>query len=115
MQVHYGYVERRGNIISPIHDIAIVTLDRDITRFVLGVNKVCKTLYFDIYTSICFCHSNKPKMAYSRNAFTRDQQETRERDKTRARLRSEDGPTQSNKIAGENQNFQNLEFNTQEL
>ena len=73
MQVHYGYVERRGNIISPIHDIAIVTLDRDITRFVLGVNKVCKTQYLNIYTSICFYHySNKTKMAFSRNAFTRD-------------------------------------------
>jgi len=31
VKVHYGYIERRGNIISPIHDIAIVTLDRDIT------------------------------------------------------------------------------------
>ena len=35
LKVHYGYVERRGNVVSPIHDIAIVTLDRDITRFVL--------------------------------------------------------------------------------
>ena len=64
---------------------------------------------------------NKPKMAYSRNAFTREQQETRVRDKTRMRLEidqretreklerygaMEDGLSQSNKIAGENQRQQ---------
>ena len=68
---------------------------------------------------------NKPKVAYSHDAFTRDQQETRERDKTRVRLERdqrktrerlekdkeklerygtmEDGLSQSNKVAGESQ------------
>ena len=52
-------------------------------------------------------------MAYSRDAFTRDQQETRERQdqrETREKLERygamEDGLSQSNKIAGENQRQQ---------
>ena len=50
---------------------------------------------------------NKPKMAYSRDAIIRDQQETRERQEqseTSVRLERygdmEDGLSQSNKIAG---------------
>ena len=43
-------------------------------------------------------------MAYSRNAFTREQQQTRERQERYGAM--EDGLSQSNKIAGENQRQQ---------
>ena len=43
---------------------------------------------------------NKPKMAYSRDAFTRDSSETREKLERYGAM--EDGLSYSNKIAGEN-------------